>query len=108
MGRSDDCGGSGEEAVGRGAGGVVGDGKGELSAEKGRIMTEYSIDKDRPIPSKSSRCDYPFKEMEIGDSFRFSLKEIKRVRNFSHRYYKSMLFTVHKTSEVSGRCWRIK
>ena len=81
---------------------------------------EFKIDKNIEIPSPSPgrKSKYPWRKMEIGDSFLFH-KEYTRLNmtcaysaanNFriKSRDCKKWKFAVRKSGEVGIRIWRIK
>jgi len=63
----------------------------------------YKIEKDIPVLSVYK---YPFRDMELGDSFAFDLQEFIKIRSAAWIYGKktNRKFRVH----IKGRCWRIK
>jgi hypothetical protein len=75
---------------------------------------KYKIDKNRPIPKNVSK--YPFPEMEVGDSFVVSDKnltvhdiEYKRIASSAFMYGKKT-GKKFKLKSVENKliCWRIK
>lgn len=82
----------------------------------------FKIEKNVPISgtfrSLGAHLQYPFSEMEVGESFEIKVnpKEIKRrVSNVSSAcsaYVKSRnkaaKFSVRRTSKETIRCWRVK
>ena len=75
-------------------------------------MTKYQIEKEIPLPvgrAGQSECPYPFKEMEIGDSFTTEDGE-KFVRNKTSYYGKrlGMKFTCRVLADGTFRIWRTK
>jgi len=75
-------------------------------------VEEVKIEKGIPIPSISRRHNtYPFREMEIGDSFAISEEKEMRLRSIASKFARDngVKFTVqvdHDTHLV--RCWRIE
>jgi hypothetical protein len=67
---------------------------------------EFKIEKNIEPPK---RHKYPFANMAIGDSFKFRLEHLLRIRNAASLYGKrtNKKFTVQRYID-SGRCWRIK
>lgn len=74
------------------------------------------IDKGIPIPPKGERTTrqkYPFREMEIGDSFHVDPADVASVRS-SIRWYVSkhappgQKFSVKIIGQDEARCWREK
>jgi len=72
-------------------------------------MQEIEIQKNIPIPNPTSSSGrppkYPFRTMEIGDSFLARSKEIGGVCNTSR--YKPKKF-ISRTTEEGLRIWRIE
>ncbi len=72
----------------------------------------YKVDKNVPIPADRTgrrRTGYPFREMEVGDSFEFDFKDAGKVRNAAcfHGKTNNKKFTVYaEPSKPKGRCWR--
>lgn len=60
------------------------------------------IEKNVPVPS--NRTKYPFKDMEVGDSFFASQVNPRSLRTLAWRH-RPKKFTVHKEGE-GYRCWR--
>lgn len=71
------------------------------------------IDKGIPIPERRKAFSkYPFKEMEIGDSF-FIDKKLTTISSVAFQAtkktgYKFSLRTVEEKKKKGTRCWRIK
>ena len=66
------------------------------------------IDKNIPIPEDRKR--YPWKEMEVGDSFFIEGKEASQIggiANFANRTYKPKHF-ITRTVKGGVRIWRDK
>ncbi len=77
-------------------------------------MTDnFTIDKDVPPPTvrsgQSGQSQYPFAEMEVGDSFA-STSDVVSVRSALARwrlqYDKSRKFSIH-VNATGYRCWRV-
>lgn len=70
-------------------------------------MTRYKIEKGVPIPE--SNAQYPWKEMEVGDSFTVPIEKKRRLESaryaWGKRYGKK--FTV-KAEGDKARIWRIE
>jgi|Laugresu1bdmlbdd_1035124.scaffolds.fasta_scaffold01577_12 hypothetical protein len=68
---------------------------------------KYKIQKNIPIPQKpTNQCEYPFSEMNIGDSFLCSNSE--KARSAAKKY--GYTVTIRRTNEdvLKGyRVWRI-
>ncbi len=79
---------------------------------KGSIL----IEKDIPIPprTRSVKFEYPFKEMEVGDSFiiDYSDKNYRKLYSSMKRYRKfneGVKYTIRTFKDENHlRCWRIK
>ena len=71
---------------------------------------KYTIEKNHPVTNEFSGKPptYPFKDMEIGDSFVFPLKKRGAVASaaylFGGRHNKK--FITRKVTESEARCWR--
>jgi len=67
------------------------------------------IDKNIEIPVKGC-ANYPFKHMEIGDSFIVDVENVAAFRNRTYIAAKELnfKFSTLKTEDGSYRCWRIK
>ena len=81
--------------------------------EGARTMTEFTIEKNVPIPvggkGVSGQTKYPFSEMKIGDSFAVSCVPstvISAARNWRNTHNSSCKFSVRKTPD-GCRCWRV-
>lgn len=73
----------------------------------------YKIEKNVPVTTHSKAVrpsQYPFEEMEIGDSFRMPDTKRASVAVLAGRYGKRVgrKFTVRKQEDGSFRCWRIE
>ena len=67
----------------------------------------YKIEKGVPKPSPVdlSKYKYPFRQMDVGDSFKFGIGERFKVASSMHKYSKGKPWKF----EIQGdRCWRIK
>lgn len=71
-------------------------------------MSEIKIEKGVPFYAFSGYARYPFKVMEVGDSFFVPVNMRSRVVSASSWYgrHHNMKFSVRKT-EQGFRCWRI-
>lgn len=76
----------------------------------------YVIEKNVPLAEKKSKaCKYPFREMEIGDSFSAPITEKTKIRNNIYTYSRILnrKFTARIVeNDTSGlaphvRVWRI-
>ena len=77
---------------------------------------DYKIEKNIPI-TKGKKSKYPFKEMEVGDSFEcgeYSPKLMRRIsatmRMFSKQTkgFEKYKFTVKRINDNKIRVWRIR
>ena len=74
----------------------------------------FEIDKSIPIPrdGRGMTVKYPFREMEVGDSFLISAELIPKtwVKNFcaATAHHRPKKFTMRKIDENSYRVWRIE
>jgi hypothetical protein len=79
------------------------------------MSTTITIDKHIPIPIRNSAHNYPFAEMEVGDSFQISPKSKKSglaqaARTFTKKQSedKRFKFTVRASkTEDTVRIWRV-
>jgi hypothetical protein len=77
-------------------------------------MSEYKIEDDIPIPSRTGplpACPYPLKDMKIGQSFAIPASAgltIKGLRSSIHRYAKhaNISLTVREMPSGGFRVWR--
>jgi hypothetical protein len=74
----------------------------------------YQIDKGVPLPYKSklatrqNSCQYPWQEMEVGDSFLGNETAAACGRTYSKRH-PEYSFISHRVKEAPGyRIWRVK
>ena len=72
-------------------------------------MSDFKIDKKIPLPNSISRNNYPFSEMEVGDSFEVGPEDINRIRPAATWYGKrhKMKFAVRHYAGAF-RCWRLE
>jgi len=68
----------------------------------------FKIDKNVELPTVKST--YPYKDMEIGDSFEFPISERNKVSSSCSIYGKNnnRKYAVRSISDSRYRCWRIK
>jgi hypothetical protein len=78
----------------------------------GEMMSKYKIDKGVPIPPrKSANAKYPFREMEVGDSFHVAgnsqllLKRMRSACSWAQSKYPETKYTV-RTTDTGVRVWR--
>jgi len=74
-------------------------------------VSEFKIEKNVAQPPKlSSKTVYPFRELDIGDSFEFTDSERYKISTAAYHFGKAnqMKFSVRKTSATTARCWRIE
>jgi len=67
------------------------------------------IDKNIPIPGKIGATKYPFREMDVGDSFEVSRENLTAVRNAAGQAGLRLgrKYSV-KAFNGSHRCWRVE
>lgn len=72
-------------------------------------MNEIKIEKGVPVPSPPMRAKYPFKDMEVGDSFFVSSEYIDKVRSSAASYARAhgMKFTTRQEGD-GLRVWRVE
>lgn len=74
----------------------------------------FKIDKEIPIPEQVRKTEYPFEQMEVGDSFFAEGKTTDQLGNASGhwRKKKGWGFTIRKETSEDGkngaRIWRIR
>ena len=76
----------------------------------------FKIEKNKPIPRKNKYKSYPFKNMEIGDSFFVPLTKDtdkhslgNNIRSATHPIRRNKKFTTRWIPAENGfRCWRIE
>jgi len=69
---------------------------------------KYKIEKNIPIPVKSN---YPFDEMEIGDSFEIDIREKSKASGAFRRYCEKrppLKFSLRTIDEKHARIWRVE
>jgi hypothetical protein len=73
-------------------------------------MSEYKIEKNVPIPKGYVSRKYPFKEMEVGDSFAVEEENYNRVRQaaYSYSFRNGIKLAVKRGLDGKFHCWRIK
>lgn len=71
-------------------------------------VTIISIDSSWTIPDDVGT--YPFKFMDVGDSFAFGLDKLNSVKSAASRYGKEndKVFTVRKMDKKTARAWRVQ
>ena len=71
-------------------------------------MSDFTIEKNVPIPIQKRRCKYPWHELEIGDSFFVSEIKVISISSSANSYgtRTGKKFTIRS---VDGGCrvWRI-
>ena len=67
---------------------------------------EYKIDKGVRKPPVSGGTDYkyPFRKMDVGDSFRFEVGVKEKVKSSMYKYCKTR--PAVKFEIIGDRCWR--
>ena len=74
---------------------------------KERVMIE--IEKDIPLPAQKKRNTYPYKAMDIGESFLVNDGKMQIVCNANYRASKAMNMKFIARKEGNGvRVWRIE
>jgi hypothetical protein len=76
-------------------------------------MSDYKIEKKVPIPNKlyTKQPKWPFREMEIGDSFVLPESEVKNARSSAYQLHiRTGLKFIIRLNRDNGeyRCWRIE
>lgn len=69
----------------------------------------YKIRSDISIPNCKSK--YPFKDMEVGQSFLCPMKDQKKIATAASKFSKAhpeYTFTIRKLNDETFACWRIK
>jgi hypothetical protein len=54
------------------------------------MMNEFKIEKGIPIPEFNTKSKYPFKDMQIGDSFFAPGKTVEQMQNAATTYRKKL------------------
>lgn len=72
----------------------------------------YEVDKAVPLPTNASGGrphKYPFREMEVGDSFLVEPLDGDKLRNYASQFSraKGARFVTRKQPDGSVRCWRV-
>lgn len=73
-------------------------------------MNNIKIEKSIPLPDKRSLNNnkYPYKEMDVGDSFIVSGKKVANISSSSRYWHRKTGFTfICRTVEGGVRIWRI-
>lgn len=71
-------------------------------------MNEYKLESGHEMPLTQGNI-YPFKEMEVGDSFTFPLEKRHSIQSIASRQKaEGKVFRVKKISDEECRIWRIK
>ena len=75
---------------------------------EGGVMA-YEIEKNIPLVQRRGPR-YPFRKMDVGDSFEFPEAERQKIGNAALKFGQcnGMKFTVQKTGEDAARCWRVE
>ena len=68
----------------------------------------YKIEKNVPMPTGMKLTKYPWKEMEVGDSFVVADDKVVRIRSATqaHNNTHEEKFVVRKGHDGIYRCWR--
>lgn len=77
----------------------------------------YAIEKNKPIPNEirgtGAPSKYPFKKMEVGDSFTFDVDAVKvsnvaqAARSYAARSGLSFKVVI-AVKNATGTCWRVE
>lgn len=68
----------------------------------------FEIDKNLPLPKERVRGNYPYKEMEVGDSFHVPLGKMQVILNANYRASKQLGWKFIARKDDKGvRVWRI-
>ena len=70
----------------------------------------FVIEKGVPTIEGSKYLSYPFEEMDVGDSFVFSIEHYKKISSAKTQVKKrtGKVFSLRKQENGSFRCWRTK
>ena len=68
----------------------------------------YKVEKG--IPVKRPLHLYPFRDMEVGDSFAFPMEDYRKIISNAQAYRRGrdVRFAVRKIDDETGRCWRVE
>ena len=71
----------------------------------------YKIDKDVPMPDTTAKSEYPFADMQVGDSFFAAGKTANQLRNAAGHWRAKMGWKFHCRNVVENdiegaRIWR--
>lgn len=71
-------------------------------------QNEFKIEAGVAMPPARNAAKYPFKTMNVGDSFVFAPEHRNTIGGAAHNYGKdhNQKFTIRKISE-GYRCWRV-
>lgn len=79
-------------------------------SEQQQSIANFKIDKNVPMPAPYSRTKYPFRLMEIGDSFVIPDGVARQyISSYAANAGKRLgrKFSVRKAADGSVRCWRV-
>jgi hypothetical protein len=72
----------------------------------------FNIEKNIPLPTRKDilHAEYPFKDMEIGDSFLLDFQAYHRTQSAATYYARKshVKFAFRQISKSKYRCWRIE
>jgi hypothetical protein len=69
----------------------------------------FFIESGVPMPAGQTRRKYPFRDMQIGQSFAVAKGEGKRLRMAAaHMTMRTDMRFVVRASELEVRCWRVE
>ena len=70
-------------------------------------MSNYIVESGHAVPNTAREYQkYPFREMDVGDSFSFGVADLESVRSAAHAIGKSR-GTKYRVVKGALRCWRI-
>ncbi len=71
-------------------------------------MTSYEIEKNVPVPEQGGRSQYPFADMQVGDSFFAEGKKPEQLQNAATHWRKKKGWKFAARKESNGaRIWRV-
>ncbi len=72
------------------------------------MIYEYKIEKNIPVPAPMSGTKYPFKNMEIGDSFFIPFERVATTKVAGYKYAAANGVKISfRKVEGGARVWRI-
>ena len=71
-------------------------------------MLEISLEKQVPMPALRKVYNYPYQDMDVGDSFTVPVADRSRVLNANYRAFKTLGIKLQaKTQGDVVRVWRV-